>query len=98
MKARTHNWSRKWYNFPEIPKSLLHHRRAEAASDGHQQLPGRDSRAAARRLGQEEPAEHERHHGAEAQEADATGGHGEAEEGEGQTQGESRSEEAGSDS
>ena len=67
----------------EISKSLLRHRGEEPAPAVHQQLPRRDGRAAARRLGPREPDRHQGDLEAEAEEEAAAGGHGEASEGEG---------------
>ena len=53
---------------------MLHHRTKTRTAQLDQQLLGRDGRPSARRLGQEELAEHGRHHGVEEEEEIAVGG------------------------
>ena len=65
---------------------MLHHRGETGAAQIDQQLLGRDGGVAARRLGQEDVAQHERDSRVEGEEAAAAGRHGEAQTGKGNQQ------------
>jgi hypothetical protein len=72
-----HNQSNNYF-FSEISKSMLPDRAKTRTPKLDQQLLGRDGCPSARRLGQEDLAQHGRHHGAQEEEEVAVGSNGKA--------------------